>query len=69
MPSSATRSRLPEEPCWNCLLLTPVWREVCIHCDAPQADDPADVGEGNFQGFAGQSGRRRSASRMETFVR
>ena len=35
MPSQAKQKRVQEVPCRNCNLLTPAWRDRCVHCGDP----------------------------------
>ncbi len=38
MPSQAKQKRVQQAPCRNCNLLTPAWRELCVHCGEPLPD-------------------------------
>ncbi len=38
MPSQAKQERVQQVPCRNCNLLTPAWRELCVHCGNPLPD-------------------------------
>jgi hypothetical protein len=42
----ATQNKpIPETPCPNCNLFTPVWRDYCIHCGYRLAAGPASDSE------------------------
>ena len=42
MPSQAKQKRVRQIPCRNCNLLTPAWRELCVHCGDPLPDVGAE---------------------------
>ncbi len=35
MASQAKQKRVQQAACRNCNLLTPAWRELCVHCGDP----------------------------------
>ena len=42
MPSQAKQKRVRQAACRNCNLLTPAWRELCVHCGNPLPDAGAE---------------------------
>ena len=56
VPSQARQKRIQQATCRNCNLVTPAWRELCLHCGYPLPSVGAkehrmeEIGRGNLQG-------------------
>ena len=42
VPFQAKQKRIQQVPCRNCNLVTPAWRELCVHCGDPLPDVGAE---------------------------